>query len=187
MANDEQFSLYSFLIVQKKKEFLLELEKYCSVTFKIIFNETHKLKLELDSKFSNLSSEEIHKFYLESLEMDCLIGHTKNGVHRDDYIFNFDGFNSYEYCSLGQQKMSFLSLLFAYIELFRYKFNSYPIVLIDDVSGELDERRWKNLIGYLQAKKFQVLITTANENFKKELEQIENARKIIIQDGKVIL
>ena len=55
--------------------------------------------------------------------------------------------------------------------------------LIDDVSGELDERRWKNLISYLQAKSFQVLITTANENFKKELEKIEEAKKVFLKDG----
>jgi DNA replication and repair protein RecF len=75
--------------------------------------------------------------------------------------------------------MSYLSLIFAYIELFRYKFNSYPIVLIDDVSGELDSRRWRNLIHYLEAKNFQVMITTANESFKNELEKINNSKKYI--------
>ena len=59
------------------------------------------------------------------------------------------------------------------------------MVLIDDVSGELDGRRWKNLINYLEAKKFQVLITTANDNFKKELEKIEEAKKIFIEDGSI--
>jgi DNA replication and repair protein RecF len=108
---------------------------------------------------------------------------THYGIHRDDYVFHFDGFNSFEYCSLGQQKMSFLSLIFAYIELFRYKYTSYPIVLIDDVSGELDSRRWKNLITYLKDKKFQVMITTANENFRKELESIEESTKFYIENG----
>lgn len=185
-ANDYQFSNYSYQVLQMRKQFLEELKNYCSITFKLIFEEAHDLNLEIDSKFENLTADQINNYYVESLEKDCIIGHTKTGVHRDDYIFYFDGFNSYEYCSLGQQKMSFLSLLFAYIELFRYKFRSYPIVLIDDVSGELDERRWKNLISYLQAKKFQVLITTANENFKTELEKIEEAKKIKIQNGKII-
>ena len=81
--------------------------------------------------------------------------------------------------------MSYLSLIFAYIELFRYKFSSYPIVLIDDVSGELDSRRWKNLIEYLEAKNFQVIITTANENFKQELEKIKNSNKIYVDGGSI--
>jgi DNA replication and repair protein RecF len=182
-AINPQLSEYSFQIINMRKMFLIELKEYCMLTFKIIFDESHDLEIELDSKFSRFSLEDINQYYQDGLEKDIIIGHTRSGVHRDDYIFNFDGYNSYEYCSLGQQKMSFLSLLFAYIELFRYKFNSYPMVLIDDVSGELDVRRWKNLIGYLKAKEFQVLITTANENFKTELEKIEEAKKIFINNG----
>lgn len=185
-ANNPQLSQYSYDLIQARKLFLEELKDYCRLTFQIIFEEVHQLEIALESKFDNWSKQEIENYYTENLEKDSIIGHTRTGVHRDDYVFKFDGYNSYEYCSLGQQKMSFLSLLFAYIELFRYKFNSYPIVLIDDVSGELDERRWKNLIGYLQAKKFQVLITTANENFKKELEKIEDATKININNGRLI-
>lgn len=185
LAINDQFAEYTFDLIKYRNKFLKELKEYCMFTFKIIFDETHELEIELESKFLSMSQAQIKEFYEKSLENDALLGHTRNGAHRDDYIFNFDGFNSYEFCSLGQQKMSFLSLLFAYIELFRYKFNAYPMVLIDDVSGELDERRWKNLIGYLQAKKFQVLITTANENFKKELEKIEEATKIFITDGSI--
>ena len=143
------------------------------------------MKIVLNSKFKNLSIEEIKSFYENSLEKDEIIQKTQYGIHRDDYTFHFDGFNSFEYCSLGQQKMSFLSLIFAYIELFRYKFNSYPIVLIDDVSGELDGRRWKNLINYLIKKNFQVMITTANENFRKELESIKESTKFYIENGYV--
>jgi DNA replication and repair protein RecF len=182
-AIDPQFSEHSFKIIQMRKAFLEELKEYCMLTFKIIFDESHELSIELDSKFNGHSQDQILEYYKNSVQKDEIIGHTRTGIHRDDYVFHFDGYNSYEYCSLGQQKMSFLSLLFAYIELFRYKFNSYPMVLFDDVSGELDGRRWNNLIAYLQAKKFQVLITTANENFKKELEKIEEAKKIFINDG----
>jgi DNA replication and repair protein RecF len=185
LANNPKLSELTVNLIRSKKQFLKEIKQYCDLTFKIIFNNVHNLELELTSKFARNSYEEVLMYYNSSIEKDSIIGHTTSGVHRDDYIFLFDGYNSYEYCSLGQQKMSFLSLLFAYIELFRYKFNAYPMVLIDDVSGELDERRWKNLISYLEAKKFQVLISTANRGFKKELEQIEEAKKIFLENGKL--
>ena len=82
--------------------------------------------------------------------------------------------------------MSYLSLLFAYIELFRYKYMSYPIVLIDDVSGELDQHRWRRLVEYLEKQEFQVLITTANEKFEEELNRISGANKISIKHGSVV-
>jgi DNA replication and repair protein RecF len=50
----------------------------------------------------------------------------------------------------------------------------------------LDGQRWKNLIQYLETKQFQVLITTANENFRKELEMISNSKKFLIENGTLI-
>lgn len=182
-ANENTFIENSMKLLTMRETLLTELEDLCTMTFKLLFDESHNLEIKLASKFTGFSKDRLRDFYNDALDKDIVIGHTKNGVHRDDYLFEFDGFNSFEYCSLGQQKMSFLSLLFAYIELFRYKFKTYPLILLDDVSGELDESRWKNLIGYLQAKNFQVFITTANESFKKELEKIEDSRKIFLSDG----
>jgi DNA replication and repair protein RecF len=60
------------------------------------------------------------------------------------------------------------------------------MVLIDDVSGELDQHRWRKLVEYLEKREFQVLITTANEKFKEELDRINGANKIHIKNGSVI-
>ena len=182
-AIDNQLAEYSYFLLQERLKFIKEIEEYCTETFKSIFDEEHELTIEITTKFRNYSVQDIKNYYAESLKKDEIMYKTHYGIHRDDYVFHFDGFNSFEYCSLGQQKMSFLSLIFAYIELFRYKYTSYPIVLIDDVSGELDSRRWKNLITYLKDKKFQVMITTANENFRKELESIEESTKFYIENG----
>lgn len=183
---DEQIATYSVTLISLKKENIQKINTHCTSTFKKIFHENHELKLELDSKFNNLTAENIQNFLKENLEKDSIIGHSRYGVHKDDYVFYFDGFNSYDYCSLGQQKMSFLSLIFAYIEVFRYKLGFYPIVLIDDVSGELDSLRWKNLISFLEEEKFQVFITTANDNFKQELEKLNNTKKIYMDAGNII-
>ena len=180
---DDQMALYSKILIDLRLHFISDLKIYCKETFKIIFDESHDLELKLESKFIDATQDKIKEYFDQNREKDVIIGHTSYGIHRDDYVFLFDGFNSFEFCSLGQQKMSYLSLIFAYIELFRYKFSSYPIVLIDDVSGELDSRRWKNLIEYLEAKNFQVIITTANENFKQELEKIKNSNKIYVDSG----
>lgn len=180
-----QFVETSYELVQMRHKFLNEINSFSKETFQKIFSEKHELELIYDSKFASFDKKQIENYFLDRFPRDNAAGLSVYGVHRDDYIFKFDGINSFEYCSLGQQKMSFLSLIFAYIELFRYKFNSYPIVLIDDVSGELDSRRWKNLIDYLELKNFQVLITTANENFKEVLESIPSANKIYIDDGSI--
>lgn len=182
-AIDEQISEYSALLTAKRVEFLATLNKFITPSFRSIFAEEHRLELDLDSVFAHWDSKRIFDFYRHQEMSDIKAEVTQVGIHRDDFIFSFDGLNAFEFCSLGQQKMAFLSLVFAYIELFRYKFSSYPIVLIDDVSGELDSQRWKNLIEYLETKKFQVLITTANENFGEELERIPHSKKFYIEHG----
>ena len=185
-AIDEQVAAQSALLTAKRLQFAQELTQYITPCFSQIFDEQHQLILELDSLFAHWDAKKIYDYYRHQEAHDYKSGITQVGVHRDDVVFTFDGLNAFEFCSLGQQKMGFLSLIFAYIELFRYKFTSYPIVLIDDVSGELDSQRWKNLIQYLETKKFQVLITTANENFGKELEKIPNSKKFFITQGKLV-
>ena len=184
-AIDIELAKSSFLLTQLRFKFLNEIESYCTQTFKDIFSEEHLLKITLDTRVQGLSEQDIFDMLQSRIQKDEIVGHTTYGIHKDDYVLLFDGLNSYEYCSLGQQKMSYLSLLFAYIELFRYKFTSFPIVLIDDVSGELDRFRWQRLVEYLEKSSFQVLITTANEMFKEELERIQGANKIYVQSGSI--
>ena len=96
-----------------------------------------------------------------------------------------DGFVAQEYASLGQQKMCYFSILFAFSELICYKFDESPIVLIDDVSGELDHIRLGKLLKYLGSINSQVFITSANE--KAFLGLTDKEVKVIkICDGKYI-
>lgn len=185
-AIDQQIAAQSALITAKRVLFTQELTQYITPCFSQVFAEEHQMSLELDSLFSHWDQQKIYDYYRHQETQDFKMGITQVGIHRDDVVFHFDGLNAFEFCSLGQQKMAFLSLIFAYIELFRYKYSSYPIVLIDDVSGELDSQRWKNLIQYLETKRFQVLITTANENFGQELEKIPNSKKFFISQGKLV-
>lgn len=184
-AIDYEVAKYSIDLIQKRQDLLIEINEYLSATFMKLFSEEHELKIVLETKFVNLGIEEIYARLQDGVEKDLVLGHTNYGVHRDDYTLFFDDYNAYEICSLGQQKMSYLSLIFAYIELFKYKFKTYPVVLIDDVSGELDKVRWGNLISYLSEKEFQTLITTANDEFKSELEKIEGAQRFLIREGNI--
>ncbi len=186
-ASDEQFAKLNIDLLERKKILVSEIILPINETFKSIFSMDHELDLKVDSALSGLNTNALLALWSERLESDVLRGHTTRGVHKDDYVLLFDGMNAYEYCSLGQQKMAYLSLLFAYITLFRYKFSSFPIVLIDDVSGELDRFRWQKLVAHLKESKFQVFITTANENFKKELlNHLDDAKHMEVCNGKII-
>lgn len=184
-AIDYEMSKVGFLLWERRQTFVVELNKSITSTFKNIFSEDNHLEINISCKTSYKSAQDLYNILQQNIVKDEILGHTSGGIHRDNYLPLLDGFSSFDFSSLGQQKMSFLSLVFAYIELFRYKLGFYPIVLIDDVSGELDRVRWARLIEYLGKQKFQVFITTANESFQKELEALTKAKKIYIQAGEI--
>ena len=79
--------------------------------------------------------------------------------------------------------MALLGLVFASVGLFRQKRGLGPILLIDDVSGELDRMRWSKFVGYMEERDYQVMITTANEAFRDELTGRRGVRNILVEDG----
>jgi DNA replication and repair protein RecF len=182
---DVDLAVNAISILNMRKYYCDRLTELFTVTFREIFSEEHHLSMAIESRWSGLSAEEICEYLKERRNKDEILGYTSYGIHKDDYMLLLDDLNSYEFSSLGQQKMSYLSLLFAYVELFMYKFNSYPILLIDDVSGELDSFRWRKLVSYLREKNFQVLITTANEKFKEVLDTIEDSHQIYVDSGAI--
>lgn len=182
-AIDRELAKYSVQLTQARKNFLVQISEYLSDSFKDLFSESHELKISLETRFNQFSVDQVFEYYRSRIEKDSAALYTTYGVHKDDYIFLFDGLNSLDYCSLGQQKMSYLSLLFSFISLYQDKTQTHPLVLIDDVSGELDQTRWANLVEYLNKAQFQVFITTANEKFKNDLEQCENIKKIYMDSG----
>jgi len=182
---DTTLATNAIKILEMRVHYCEELSKIFSKTFKEIFSEEHTLNMIVESKWLGWSQNKICDFLREKRQKDEILGYTSYSIHKDDYLLLLDDLNSYEFSSLGQQKMSYLSLLFAYVELFMYKSKTYPILLIDDVSGELDSFRWSKLVAYLGQKKFQVLITTANEKFKEILDTIEDSHQIFVDSGSI--
>ena len=183
---DHELSSCIVKITMARCRFISQIAEGAKNTFYQIFSREHRLEIILNSPFYGKNEQEVITILGNTRPKDKKMGISTCGVHRDDYLLLFDGFNSFEYCSLGQQKMAFLGLLFAYIQLFRYIYNTFPIVLIDDISGELDMDRWKKLVQFLNNGRFQVLITTANSSFNRELEIIDNAAQINVKKGMII-
>lgn len=78
---------------------------------------------------------------------DRLIGSTQKGPHRDDFQLGLCMGSAKEYGSDGQQRGLIVALRVAQAELFRERLSVAPVLLVDDVLGELDPQRragfWK--------------------------------------------
>lgn len=91
---------------------------------------------------------------------------TLAGPHRDDISFTLNGKNLRNTTSQGQQRCFVLALKMAEIELLRKWHMLSPVLLLDDMTSELDHQRTVNLIKFLADRKMQVFLTTTNcDNF----------------------
>jgi len=110
-------------------------------------------------------------------------GHSLIGPHRDDLSIRFDGREMRVYGSAGQQRSALLLLDLAAISLYNSWHHDYPLFIIDDVDAELDERRIRNLLEYLEGRT-QTFITTSKSRHVRGFFSQANAYEI--QDGGVV-
>ena len=93
-------------------------------------------------------------------QSDLLLGHTGYGAHRDDLLLAIDGKPAKEFGSQGQKKSLALALKLAQAEIYSKRRKESPIVLLDDVMGELDEARQAVVSTIVE--EMQVFVTTCH-------------------------
>jgi DNA replication and repair protein RecF len=109
-------------------------------------------------------------------------GHALIGPHRDDLEIHLDGREIRVYGSSGQQRSALLLLDLAAISLYNSSSNDHPVFIIDDVDAELDERRIRHLLEYLE-NRTQTFITTSKRSHVEGFFSRANVYEI--EEGKV--
>ena len=105
-------------------------------------SEEPHLCYEGDTEVTLLSSED---FWRRSREKDKLWQTTQHGVHRDDYLLELCGHSVRSFASEGQQKSIVLAMNLAQVELIKSHKKEAPLLLLDDITGELDPTRRRGL------------------------------------------
>ncbi|WP_243337564.1 DNA replication/repair protein RecF [Anaeromyxobacter soli] len=96
------------------------------------------------------------------LERDRDRGFTSAGPHMDELVLALDGRGARAYASQGQQRALVLALKIAEIENLRSALGRPPLLLLDDVSSELDPAKNRYLLAYLAALPAQAFLTTTD-------------------------
>ena len=86
----------------------------------------------------------------ENLDKDLIRGFTSAGPHRDDLLLELNGCDVRTYGSQGQQRTTALSLKLSEIALIERLRQEKPVLLLDDVFSELDERRRELLLSAIE-------------------------------------
>jgi DNA replication and repair protein RecF len=90
------------------------------------------------------------------------MGQTLAGPHRDDHRFMVNGRLLRLYGSQGQQRSFILAFKAAQIMDLENRTGEPPVLLLDDMTSELDRQRQGFFFRFLQARQGQVFITTTD-------------------------
>lgn len=102
-----------------------------------------------------------------SIEADERAGCTTVGPHRDDFLLTIDGQAAADFASEGQQRTLAIALLLAQASLLHTETGRAPILLIDDIFGELDPARRLALLTALPEES-QIFITTTHLSWMQD-------------------
>lgn len=119
--------------------------------------------LELSAEFvpgGSLDDAELESELLRRRETDLRRRMATFGPHRDDFSISLDGRNVRRHASQGQQRILTLALKAAELECVRVARGVHPVLLLDDVSSELDPGRTGAVYEFLNGTPSQVFVTT---------------------------
>ena len=112
------------------------------------------------------------------MQTEVAAGRALVGPHRDDLDIHLGGRETRVYSSSGQQRSALLLLDLAAISVYNSWHDDYPLFLVDDVDSELDEKRIKRLLEYLEGRT-QTFITTSKRSHVEGFLSKANVHEIV--------
>lgn len=117
----------------------------------------------------------------DNFDYDLRQGYTTCGIHRDDLEILIDDHSVKTYGSQGQQRSCVITLKLGEAALLKKVTNENPIILLDDVMSELDEKRQDYILNHV--KNMQVFITCCD--FTNTI-RLKEGRLFHIEKGEII-
>lgn len=123
-------------------------------------------------------ADQLRSELTERRDSDLARGFSTHGPHLDELALERDGRALRRYGSQGQQRAALLSLLFAERDALLRERRAPPLMLLDDVTSELDPERRELLCARLTSGGGQTLITaTEPEHLPASCERTEIAMR----------
>jgi DNA replication and repair protein RecF len=156
-------------IISRRLQLLQFLTRAASAAYRAISSAGEELNVKYVSSVTGIADEDssdqiydkLRQAYAKNREQELRLGTTLIGPHRDDLHFLLDGKDARQFASQGQQRTIALSMKLAEIDLMQKVTGEFPLLLLDDVMSELDQKRQSDLLNYIHGKT-QTFITTTD-------------------------
>ncbi len=173
-AWNRQITEYGSYLVYQRLNFVKFLNDNITTIYRRVSGKEEKIIIKYNSSFGDLESndpvekikillkDEINKNVKKEINKESSL----IGPHRDDIGFYKDDYLIKSFASQGENKTFLISLKFIEALYIKEKTNNYPVILLDDIFGELDKQRITNLSKLLSSLG-QVFITTTHNPFSE--------------------
>ncbi len=178
-AYDEQMRVLGCALIRERMDYMRLLQPYIATAFSSIFGEdrccslgfkssSHREEVIFGSAQPVPGADEICASFEKSLsgarEKELLRGQVSGGPHRDDWTLYIDDKPARHFASQGQQRALCIALKIAEILCLKNEAQIEPILLLDDISSELDPIRHRNLFAFLNRLSGQIFLTTTSKS-----------------------
>lgn len=140
-AFEKQLAPRALEVVARRRVFFESIEPWFRDVYQTISPVAEAPVLEYRPNFNGDSESAFHEQLMDRLEKDRRNGATSIGPHRDDFYFGLQSHRAREYASEGQQRGLVLALRLAQIHWMEDRTGRRPVILADDILGELDAHR----------------------------------------------
>jgi DNA replication and repair protein RecF len=155
-------------IIELRRQLLPEILPIASTAYQKITNAAEELRLDYHPSVRGDFLVELRK--LEARERTMRM--TLLGPHRDELVLTLDGKSAAQFGSEGQKRSIAIALKITQAEHLTNLHGSPPVLLIDDIMGELDLKRRSGFLPLLRRvhqAHSQVFMTCTEENWPSEL------------------
>ena len=140
--------------------------------------------IQFEFKSGTPSGMDFPEYLVSGLSQDLRRGRTLHGPHTADLKVKIGKYEAKEVLSRGQQKLLVYALLLAQITLFKKQTGRHTTLALDDVSSELDQQRFEQLVWLLKEQFSQLLITSVNKEDLK-LQPFSDCAMFHVKHGTV--
>jgi DNA replication and repair protein RecF len=155
-------------IIKFRRELAPKLSPLARLAYRRISNDAEELRLEYQPSVRGDFAVEL----AQSRKRERAYRSTLVGPHRDEYAMLLNERSAAQFGSEGQKRSLAIALKMAQAEYLTGIHGSPPVLLIDDVMGELDVKRRSGLLPLLERahlSRGQVFMTCTEENWPREL------------------
>ena len=190
---NEQLVTHGSALMEKRKHFVGEFQPFIESAYaNIIETDEHPVLkyrpqptaevIDGESDFRKLLSAELEARFADEQRY----GMTLAGPHRDEFAMTINGLDVRKFASQGQHKTFLVALKIGEFFFLKERCRETPIMLLDDIFSELDERRSARLMQFVEGLSQTFITSTSAHLFESRVAMNHQCHRLfMIRNGSV--